>query len=143
MMPDDALKLDRQLCFPLYAAARLIMRLYLPLLEPLGITYTQYITLLVLWEKDDIPVKAIGDKLYLDTGTLSPVLKKLEKQNLVRRRRDPGDERSVLIHLTAQGRLLKHQAAHIPQAVDACIQFTAEEDKAIRRLLDRLLADAL
>ena len=143
MMPDDALKLDRQLCFPLYAAARLIMRLYLPLLEPLGITYTQYITLLVLWEKDDIPVKTIGERLYLDTGTLSPVLKKLEKQGLISRRRDPDDERSVLIHLTAQGRLLKPQASHIPEAVKASIRLTDEESKMVRHLLDRFMADAL
>ncbi|MDW7655587.1 MAG: MarR family transcriptional regulator [Bacillota bacterium] len=142
-MPDDALRLDRQPCFPLYVAARMIMRLYVPLLEPLGLTYTQYITLLVLWEKDDIPVKAIGDKLYLDTGTLSPVLKILEKQSLIRRRRNPDDERSVLVHLTAQGRLLKHQAAHIPQAVEAAIRLTDEESKTVRRLLDRFQADAL
>lgn len=142
-MPDDALRLDRQLCFPLYAAARLIMRFYVPLLEPLGLTYTQYITLLVLWEKDDIPVKTIGERLYLDTGTLSPVLKKLEKQGLISRRRDPDDERSVLIHLTAQGRLLKPQVAHIPEAIKASIRLTDEESKMVRHLLDRFMADAL
>jgi len=99
-MTYDHLKLDHQLCFPLYAASRLVVKHYKPLLDPLGLTYTQYITLLALWEEDHQTVTAIGDRLYLDSGTLTPVLKKLEQQGLITRTRRLEDERSVLISLT-------------------------------------------
>ncbi|RED61610.1 MarR family winged helix-turn-helix transcriptional regulator [Cohnella lupini] len=109
------LKLDNQLCFAIYACAREFTKLYHPLLKELGLTYTQYITLLVLWEEDRITVKHLGTRLYLDSGTLTPLLKKLEAMGLVTRERDRQDERSVIIALTEQGILLKEKALDIPE----------------------------
>ena len=106
----EALKLDNQLCFALYACSREITKLYKPFLDKLGLTYTQYISLLVLWEKDNITVKDLGKKLHLDSGTLTPLLKKLEIMNLVKRIRDTVDERNVYVSLTTQGIALKELA---------------------------------
>ena len=113
-MNDEALKLDNQLCFALYACSREITKLYKPFLDNLDITYTQYISLLVLWEKDNITVKDIGKKLHLDSGTLTPLLKKLESMKLVKRIRDTVDERNVYIKLTPKGIELKQMAVEIP-----------------------------
>ena len=99
--PDEALKLDNQLCFPLYAASRKIINAYTPYLKPLGITYTQYITFMVLWEKDSIPVRELCTRLHLDNGTLTPLLKKMEEQGFITRHRDSGDERKVRIRSAA------------------------------------------
>ena len=114
---DDPLLLDRQVCFPLYAATNLITRLYGPVLSKLGLTYPQYLVMLVLWEKDPQTVGALGSRLYLDSGTLTPLLKRMEVAGLVNRQRDPADERRVLIALTDAGRQLRAQASHVPDAL--------------------------
>ena len=110
----DALKLDNQICFPLYAASRLIVQAYRPYLDRLGITYLQYLTLMVLWEKDGSAVSEIGERLMLDSGTLTPVLKRLESDGVIKRRRDRDDDRVVQNWLTARGRTLKSRAVDIP-----------------------------
>ena len=114
-MPNDHLKLDKQLCFPLYAASNLLVRVYRPLLEPLGLTYSQYLVMLVLWERDGRSVGDLGQCLYLDSGTLTPLLKRMEKAGLLLRSRDPEDERRVLISLTQQGLEMQLEAKKIPQ----------------------------
>lgn len=139
-MGGDALRLDRQLCFPLYAASRVVVRLYRPVLEPLGLTYTQYITLLALWERDGVSVTELGERLFLDSGTLTPLLKKLEAQGLVVRERDAGDERVVIVSLTGAGKALKVKAAEVPAKVASCIDLPAGEAAELHRLLHALLA---
>lgn len=114
MQPNEWMRLDNQLCFAFYACSREILKLYRPLLSPYGLTYTQYITLLVLWEQDGITVKELGAKLFLDSGTLTPLLKKLEAMDLITRTRDKTDERNVIIELTDQGRSLQEKMAEIP-----------------------------
>lgn len=116
---DKALRLDNQLCFALYRASRALTRAYTPLLEPLGLTYPQYLVLLVLWEEDDLTVSALGERLSLDSGTLTPLLKRLEVQGSIARHRDSTDERVVRIQLTQAGKNLKSQARHVPPAI-AC-----------------------
>lgn len=120
-MPADPatsrLALDRQLCFALYAASRAMTKLYRSLLEPLGLTYPQYLVLLVLWEADGLAVNEVGDRLALDSGTLTPLLKRLEAAGLVRRVRDTADERRVLLHLTPEGRALRERATGLPPRV--------------------------
>ncbi|MFC3533750.1 MarR family winged helix-turn-helix transcriptional regulator [Vogesella facilis] len=108
------LQLDKQLCFALYAASRAMTQAYQPLLAPLGLTYPQYLAMLVLWENDDISMKQLGERLQLDSGTLTPLLKRLESAGLLQRRRSSSDERSVVIRLTAAGKQLEEQAATIP-----------------------------
>lgn len=114
MNTDEMLKLENQLCFAFYTCSREIMKLYRPLLSELGLTYTQYITLLALWERDGITVKKLGSMLFLDSGTLTPLLKKLEQMNLVTRTRDKADERNVIIALTEEGKALKNKACTVP-----------------------------
>ena len=109
-----ASRLDAQLCFALYSASRAFTRAYAPLLEPLGLTYPQYIVMLVLWEEDDVSVSALGERLALDSGTLTPLLKRLEEAGLVERRRDPNDERVVRVRLTRAGAKLEDRAATVP-----------------------------
>ena len=116
-MSDHWLRLDNQLCFPLYAAARAIMQAYQPELGKLGLTYPQYLVMMVLWEADGLSVKALGEKLYLDSGTLTPLLKRLEEGGLLRRARAAHDERVVELFLTAEGKRLKKRAEEIPQEV--------------------------
>ena len=111
---DNILTLDHQLCFALYVSSKEIIRKYKPILDPLGLTYTGYITLLALWEKDGVTVKELGKRLYLDSGTLTPLLKKLEKQGFIERARSSVDERNVYIKLTKKGLDLKKEAIHIP-----------------------------
>lgn len=117
--PDDLLRLDRQVCFPLYAATNLLTRLYGPVLAELGLTYPQYLVLLVLWETQPLSVGDLGRRLYLDSGTLTPLLKRMEQAGLVTRARDPLDERRVLIGLTPGGKAMKAKAAHVPTALAA------------------------
>lgn len=119
MANDEHLRLDRQLCFALYAASRAMMQAYQPLLAPLGITYPQYLVLLVLWEHDDQSVGQLGDHLQLDSGTLTPLLKRMEAQGLIHRRRSTRDERVVHARLTPQGSALREQAKTIPEQM-AC-----------------------
>jgi MarR family transcriptional regulator, organic hydroperoxide resistance regulator len=116
-MDPDPLLLDRQVCFPLYAATNLLGRLYRPVLEELGLTYPQYLVMLVLWEHEPQTVGALGERLYLDSGTLTPLLKRMEAAALVVRQRDKQDERRVLITLTEQGRALRARAVHVPETM--------------------------
>ena len=111
---DDPLLLDRQVCFPLYAATNLLNRLYGPVLAELGLTYPQYLVMLVLWERSEQTVGALCARLYLDSGTLSPLLKRMETAGLVKRQRDPSDERRVVVMLTERGRALRERALHVP-----------------------------
>ena len=137
----EAMKLDRQLCFPLYAAARNVTGLYTPWLKPLGLTYTQYIVLLVLWEQDGVSVTEIGEKLMLDNGTLSPLLKKMEQAGYVARRRCREDDRVVEITLTEAGRALQEKAKDIPRNVAGCIELPPEKARELYTLLYELLGN--
>ena len=114
---DLPLRLDNQLCFAVYSTAHAFNRVYKPLLDKLGLTYPQYLVMLVLWERDGVPVKDIGERLLLDSGTLTPLLKRLEAADLVRRTRSTEDERQVLIALTAQGQALKEKARNVPHSI--------------------------
>ena len=135
----EAMKLTNQLCFPLYAAARCVTGLYTPWLKPLGLTYTQYLVFLVLWEQDGIPVGEICEKLMLDNGTVSPLLKKMEKAGYITRSRSKEDDRIVVITLTDQGRDLQEQAKDIPEKVGSCIDLPPEEAQELYKLLYELL----
>lgn len=141
---DQALKLDHQLCFALYSASLAMTKLYKPLLEEMGLTYPQYLAMLVLWENDGVTVSELGDRLYLDSGTLTPLLKRLEAADLVTRLRDVQDERRVLIRLTAAGRKLKARAARIPGCVLQATQCDVAEvmtlTQQVQTLRDRLTA---
>jgi DNA-binding MarR family transcriptional regulator len=134
-----SLLLDDQLCFALYAASRAVTSRYRPLLESLGLTYPQYLVLLVLWEHDTVPVKEIGAALQLDYGTLTPMIKRLESAGLVRRERRPDDERTVLVTLTQQGQELREQARTIPTDIGNAMGLTPSQFEQARALL-RLLA---
>ena len=138
----EAMRLANQLCFPLYAAARNVTSLYTPLLKPLGLTYTQYIVFLVLWEKDGVSVTEIGEKLMLDNGTLSPLLKKLEQAGYVARRRCRDDDRIVEITLTEAGKALQEKAKDIPGKVAGCIDLSPEKAQMLSALLYELLDNA-
>ena len=135
----EAMKLANQLCFPLYAAARHVTGLYTPVLKPLGLTYTQYIVFLVLWEKDGQPVGEIGERLLLDNGTLSPLLKKMEQAGYVRRERSREDERVVVITLTEAGRALQEKAKDVPAKVAGCLDLPPEKAQTLYGLLYELL----
>lgn len=135
----DALLLDRQLCFPLYACAREVVKRYTPFLEEIGLTYTQYITMLVLWETPSMTSKQIGKRLRLDSGTLTPVLKKLEQRGLILRRRDASDERNLLVELTEEGSALRERAVEIPPRVGACLNLKPEDAMQLYTLLHRML----
>jgi MarR family transcriptional regulator, organic hydroperoxide resistance regulator len=131
----DWLALDHQLCFALYAGSLAMTRAYKPLLEPLGVTYPQYLVLLVLWEGDGLTVSQLGERLTLDSGTLTPLLKRLEQQGLVTRLRDAADERRVMLRLSPAGRALKKRAQGVPQAI-ACASACSLDE--IRQLTQRL-----
>ncbi len=134
------LDLDAQLCFPLYAATRAVTRRYGDLLADVQLTYPQYLTLLALWESDDpLSVGELGDRLRLDSGTLTPLLKRLESAGVVVRRRDPKDERRVLIELTDQGWALRERVAHVPKELFASLDFSPGEATQLRRLLAKVL----
>ena len=135
----DALLLDNQLCFPLYACAREVVKRYTPYLEEVGLTYTQYITMLVLWETPCMTSKQIGKRLRLDSGTLTPVLKKLEQRGLILRRRDEADERNLLVELTEEGMNLRESAVESPHRVGACLYLKHEEALQLYTLLHRML----
>lgn len=133
------LLLENQLCFPLYAAAKEVTRQYTPLLDEVGLTYTQYITMMVLWEHKSLSVKELGAYLYLDSGTITPLLKKLEAHGLVTRERLSTDERVTQITLTTKGELPKSKVADIPKKVGACIPLSLEESKQLYFLLYKIL----
>ena len=135
----EVMKLDNQICFPLYAAARYVTGLYTPYLKDLGLTYTQYITFLVLWEKDGISVSEIGSRLMLDNGTLSPMLKKMEQAGYIERKRSSDDDRVVIVSLTKKGRELQDKAKEIPMKVGGCIDLPPEKAIQLHGLLHELL----
>lgn len=136
---DDMLLLDRQVCFPLYAASNLLNRLYRPVLAQLNLTYPQYLVMLVLWETPLCTVGELGDKLFLDSGTLTPLLKRLAANGLVNRQRDPDDERRVLISLTSDGKLLKQQAAIIPQTLAQSLNLQPEQVEQLRLQVQHII----
>ncbi|MCR5600287.1 MAG: MarR family transcriptional regulator [Ruminococcus sp.] len=137
----DALKLENQLCFPLYACAREVIKKYTPLLKDLDLTYTQYIAMMVLWEKKSVSVKELGRLLFLDSGTLTPVLKSLEAKGLVHRSRSTEDERVLIVQLTENGAALKENAVCVPEKLGSCIPLEADEAKELYRLLYKLLGN--
>ncbi|MFH0297842.1 MarR family transcriptional regulator [Bradyrhizobium sp. 31Argb] len=141
---DQPLRLDNQICFAIYSTAHAFNRVYKPLLDRLGLTYPQYLAMLVLWEKDGVPVKDIGERLFLDSGTLTPLLKRLEAAQLIKRTRSKEDERQVLIALTPQGQALKEKARAVPQQVLAASACSVPELSAMKNeivaLRDRLNA---
>ena len=139
-MRDFSLELDDQLCFALYAASRAVTARYRPLLDDLGLTYPQYLVLLVLWERGPVPVKDVAAALQLDYGTLSPLLKRLEVAGLIRRERRPDDERSVRLVLTEEGDALRERAKDVPPAMGEAMDLDASDTERLRALL-RTLAD--
>ncbi len=135
----DSLSLKSQLCFPLYACARETIKLYKPHLDELDLTYTQYIAMMVLWEKKSVTVKELGTELYLDSGTLTPLLKKMEAKGLLSRRRSADDERSLIVTLTPEGEALKERALQVPQEMIKYFRLDWEEGQMLYKLLYKLL----
>ena len=135
----DVLKIDNQLCFPLYACAKEIVRKYKPFLDEIDLTYTQYITMMVLWEKKEINVKALGKRLYLDSGTLTPVLKRLEQKGLIFRQRDSRDERNLIVRLSPEGEQLKEKAVEIPHKMAGCVILSEDDAAQLYRILHEVL----
>jgi DNA-binding MarR family transcriptional regulator len=139
VLEDDVMpRVDQQVCFALYATLHAVHKVYAPLLAPLGLTYPQYLVMLVLWEGDDVTVKAIGERLLLDSGTLTPLLKRLEASGLLGRARDPKDERQVRIKLTEKGRAMRQQARSIPGQVARAMGRSPDDLKAVRKELRRI-----
>lgn len=135
----EAMKLSNQLCFPLYAAARNITAMYTPYLKPLGLTYTQYIVFLVLWEKDGVAVGELCEKLMLDNGTLSPLLKKMQQTGFIEKKRSAEDDRVVVVTLTEKGRALQNEAKEIPLKVASCVKLSQEKAQTLYKLLYEIL----
>ncbi len=135
----EGLMLKNQLCFPLYAASREIIKQYRPHLDAIGLTYTQYITMMVIWEKRKLNVKELGQLLFLDSGTLTPVLKSLEAKGFVRRTRSAEDERVLLISITDEGDKLREQAVSVPQSIAACVRLEPDEALKLYELLYKIL----
>ncbi len=136
----NSLRLDDQLCFPLYACAKEVVRQYRKPLEALNLTYTQYIVMMVLWEFGGMTEGELGEKVHLDSGTLAPLLKRLEKAGLIRRERLESNERKLLLTLTAQGEALREKAKDVPAAMQGCIPLSEQELYLLKGLLDRALA---
>ena len=137
--PYDVLKLDSQLCFPLYAVSREVVKKYKPFLDQIDLTYTQYITMMVLWEQEEMMVKDLGSKLFLDSGTLTPVLNALEKKGYVTRERSQTDKRDMYAVLTEAGIALKDQAIEIPAKVGACMPLSPEDAMTLYRILHEMM----
>lgn len=135
----DCLKLENQLCFPLYAASKEVIKKYKPYLDKYGLTYTQYIALMVLWNEREINVKQLGEKLFLDSGTLTPLLKKLEAKGLIKRNRSLTDERNLMVSITNEGDNLKEKLASIPFNVGKCVNLNEEQAKTLYTLLYKVL----
>lgn len=136
----DGLKLENQICFPLYACSRAVIKKYRPYLSAIDLTYTQYIAMLVFWDEKKISVKELGSKLFLDSGTLTPVLKSLEAKGLVKRYRSSEDERVLLVEITEAGELLKEKAADIPAKIGSCVKLEPEEAMELYRILYKMLS---
>ena len=135
----DALKLENQLCFPLYACSREIIRQYKPFLDEIDLTYTQYIAMMVLWERKSVTVKELGERLYLDSGTLTPLLKKLEAKGLLTRARSTLDERNLIVTLTEEGKELRERAIHVPEQMAQCTPLDPQEAVTLYQLLYKIL----
>ena len=135
----DCLKLENQLCFPLYACSKEIVRKYKPALDRLDLTYTQYIAMMVLWEKKETNVKELGKCLFLDSGTLTPMLKKLEQKGYIPRRRSAEDERNLLVGITEKGAALRDEALSVPAEVGQCVRLEPEEAQALYSILYKIL----
>lgn len=138
---NNYIKLENQLCFSLYAASREVIKLYKPVLDQFDLTYTQYITMLVVWEEKKISVKGIGQKLHLDSGTLTPLLKKLEQRGLITRYRDKNDDRVVIVEITSEGEALKKDIIQVPQKVSCQVGLELEEGIILKAQLDKLIAN--
>ena len=136
---NEKLKLENQLCFPLYACAKEIVRRYTPLLDPLGLTYTQYIAMMVMWEHKSISIRDMGKFLFLDSGTLTPMLKKMEKAGWIQRKRSEIDERMVIITITDRGEALHDMAAEIPAKMAGCVTLENDEALQLYSLLHKLM----
>ena len=136
---NESLKLENQLCFPLYACAKEIVRRYTPLLEPLGLTYTQYIAMMVMWKHKSISVRDMGKLLFLDSGTLTPMLKKMEKAGWIQRKRSERDERMVILTITARGEELHDKAAEIPSKMARCVALENDDALQLYSLLNKLI----
>lgn len=137
----NALKLENQLCFPLYACSKEVVKRYKPFLDELDLTYTQYITMMVMWDKKSINVKELGESLFLDSGTLTPLLKKLEAKGYISRERSKEDERNLIVSITKKGEKLKEKAVDVPVKMGQCVNLTGEEAKTLYRLLYKLLGE--
>ena len=135
----EGLKLENQLCFPLYACSKEIIKQYKPFLDKIDLTYTQYITMMVLWEDKQIGVKALGEKLYLDSGTLTPLLKKLEAKGLITRHRSKEDERNLIVTITEAGEALRDEAVDIPMDMGKCVDLSPDEAMVLYQLLYSIL----
>ena len=137
----ETLKLGNQLCFPLYACSKEIIRRYKPYLDSIDLTYTQYITMMVLWEKKSVNVKSLGECLYLDSGTLTPVLKKLESKGYISRERSSKDERNLVVSITEKGEELKDLALSIPSSIGSCVKLDPEEASILYNLLYKIIGN--
>ena len=137
----ESLKLGNQLCFPLYACSKEIIRKYKPYLDNIDLTYTQYITMMVLWEKKIVNVKTLGECLYLDSGTLTPVLKKLESKGYITRERSNEDERNLVVSITPKGEELKDKAIDIPVEIGSCVKLSPDEAKILYNLLYKIIGN--
>lgn len=135
----DSLRLQNQLCFPLYAASREILKKYAPLLKKINLTYTQYIVMMVMWEHKSLKVGEISKLLYLDTGTLSPLLKSMEEKHLISRSRDKNDERVVTVCITEKGEALKEEALFVPEEMGKCLNLSEEEAKVLYGILYKII----
>lgn len=135
----DALKLENQLCFPLYAVSKEIVRQYTPFLNEINLTYTQYIAMMVMWETEEVSVKELGKKLFLDSGTLTPLLKNLEKKGLVTRERSKTDERFLIVRVTEDGMKLREKAVEIPTKIGQCISLEEQEALQLFTIVKKLL----
>ena len=139
MLGYESLKLENQLCFPLYVCSKEIIKKYKPLLDKIDLTYTQYIVMMVMWNEQSINVKKIGEKLFLDSGTLTPLLKKLEKKGYIERKRLTSDERNLMITITKKGMDLKKHAVIIPEKMGSCIKLKPSEMIELHKLLNKVL----
>ena len=137
----ESLKLGNQLCFPLYACSKEIIRRYKPYLDKIDLTYTQYITMMVMWEKKTVNVKTLGECLYLDSGTLTPVLKKLESKGYITRERSSEDERNLVVSITSEGEKLRDEAISIPSSIGSCVKLSEDESKILYNLLYKIIGN--
>ncbi len=139
----DCLKLENQLCFPLYAASKEVIKRYKPYLDEVDLTYTQYIALMVLWEAEEINVKNLGEKLFLDSGTLTPLLKKLEKKGYIERKRSLNDERNLIVSITKEGEKLKDKVIDVPSKIGKCINLNDSDALKLYELLHKVISSTL